>query len=136
MTTEANNTTERNALDIVQRIIGNRLYRISGRIELDMKSLAGDFIGQLGWKCERIYKNRLLCDFYRDLQTSLDNQDTEEGAKEVLRHTVEHLADDILHGTPTRHSTNEIENLAHTWVFEAKQEMYNIAVGLQSNFED
>lgn len=89
------------------------------------------------WCCPDIYKRHLLRNFYRDMLTQLAHPDTtEESAKEYLRHTVEHLADDILHGSPTRHSTNAIENLAHTWEFETKQEMYNIAVGLHSQFED
>lgn len=135
MTTEANNTTERKALNLVQRIVANHLENENGKIQENMKSsLRGHF---LGWKCEDIYKRHLLRNFYRDMLTQLAHPDTtEESAKEYLRHTVEHLADDILHGSPTRHSTNAIENLAHTWEFETKQEMYNIAVGLHSQFED
>lgn len=137
MTTEANNTTERKALNLVQRIVANCLENENGKIQENMKALGEDFTYYLGWKCEDIYKRHLLRNFYRDMLTQLAHPDTtEESAKEYLRHTVEHLADDILHGSPTRHSTNAIENLAHTWEFETKQEMYNIAVGLHSQFED
>lgn len=137
MTTEANNTTERKTLDIVQRIVASRLENENAKIQKGMEALGEDFTYYLGWKCEDIYKRHLLRNFYRDLLTQLAHPDTtEESAKEYLRHTVEHLADDILHGSPARHSTNAVENLAHTWTFEVTQDMYNLAVGHHSNFED
>lgn len=38
MTTEANNTTERKALNLVQRIVANRLENENGKIQENMKA--------------------------------------------------------------------------------------------------
>lgn len=76
MTTEANNTTERKALNLVQRIVANRLENENGKIQVNMKALGEDFTYHLGWKCEDIYKRHLLRNFYRDMLTQLAHPDT------------------------------------------------------------
>lgn len=54
MTTEANNTTERKTLDIVQRIVASRLENENAKIQKGMEALGEDFTYYLGWKCEDI----------------------------------------------------------------------------------
>ncbi len=71
MTTEANNTTERNALNEFAKYVARQILRNEGIIKNCMEALAEDFTYYLGWKCEDIYKRHLLLNFYRDMLTRL-----------------------------------------------------------------
>lgn len=137
MTTEANNTTERNALNELAKYVARQILRNEGIIKSSMEALAEDFMENFEWKSETIYKANLKLEYLVDVNELLVAEGcTEEAVKFQLRHTIEHKTDDILHGDPFGSSSNGATNLARRWQYEADKEIINIAVKLLDYFED
>lgn len=80
----------------------------------------------LKWNAEKLYKVTMKRDWY-DALLVVDDKGIME---ETLKHSIEHLTDDILCGGINGSSTNQMANIMHIWNIEVKQELIRISKGL------
>lgn len=108
-----------------------RINQSEAVIEERMESLTSDFNGQFEWDAEAIYKHNLRLDYFRNLRATLAEEGCDnDRAKFLLKHSVEHLADDIMMCDPYRDSSNPVVNLTHRWEYEAKKEIRGIIINM------
>ena len=137
MTTEANNTTERNALNALAKYVARQILRHEGIIKHNMEELAEDFMENFKWKSETIYKANLKLEYLVEVNKLLcEDGCTVEGMNFYLRHTIEHKTDDIVHGDPFGGSFNGAVNLATRWKYETAKEIISLAYKLLEYIED
>ena len=93
MTTEANNTTERNALNALAEYVALHIRKNEGIIKDYMEALAENFMESFEWKLKTIYKCNLKLEYLVEINKLLAEEDMEF----YLRHTIEDKTDDIVH---------------------------------------
>lgn len=137
MTTEANNTTERNALNEFAKYVARQILRNEGIIKNCMEALAEDFMENFEWKPETIYKCNLKLEYLVEVNKLLcEGGCTGEAMKFYLRHTIQHKTDDIVHGDPFGSSSNGAVNLANRWKYETAKEIITLSYKLLDYIED
>jgi DNA polymerase III delta prime subunit len=98
MTTEANNTTERNALNALAEYVALHIRKNEGIIKDYMEALAENFMESFEWKLKTIYKCNLKLEYLVEINKLLaEDGCTEEAMEFYLRHTIEDKTDDIVH---------------------------------------
>lgn len=98
MTTEANNTTERNALNDLSRYVARQILQMEGIAKSGMETLAENFMESFEWKLKTIYKCNLKLEYLVEINKLLaEDGCTEEAMEFYLRHTIEDKTDDIVH---------------------------------------
>lgn len=137
MTTEANNTPERNALNKLAKYVARQILRHEGIIKSNMDALAEDFMENFEWKSETIYKANLKLEYLVEVNKLLaEDGCTEDAMNFYLRHTIEHKTDDIVHGDPFGSSSNGAVNLAQRWKYETAKEIISLTYKLLDYIED
>lgn len=137
---ETKNTNAANKDEVVAYLIRRAERRVSQSeaiIKERMESLTSDFNGQFEWDAETIYKHNLRLDYFRGLCATLAEEGCDKDrARFLLKHSVEHLADDIMMCDPYRDSSNPAANLAHRWEYEAKKEIRGIIINMLGSIPD
>ena len=137
MTTEANNSTERNALNDLSRYVARQILRYEGIIKSNMEGLAEDFMKNFEWRSETIYKANLKLEYLVEVNKLLcEDGCTGEAIRFYLRHTIQHKTDDIVHGDPFGSSSNGAVNLATRWKYETAKEILSLSYKLLDYIED
>ena len=137
MTTEANNSTERNALNDLSRYVARQILRYEGIIKSNMEGLAEDFMKNFEWRSETIYKANLKLEYLVEVNKLLcEDGCTEEAMNFYLRHTIQHKTDDIVYGDPFGSSSNGAVNLATRWKYETAKEIISQSYKLLDYIND
>lgn len=137
MTTEANNTTERKALDSLAKYAAQQILRMESIIKNSTETLARDFNGNFEWEAEHIFKANLRLEFLVELNKLLcDEECNEEAVKFYLRQTVKRKRDDIMNCDPYSRSSNGASDLADRWRYEADKDIMYLARNTMDRFED
>ncbi len=137
MTTEANNSTERNALNDLSRYVARQILRYEGIIKSNMEGLAEDFMKNFEWRSETIYKANLKLEYLVEVNKLLcEDGCTEEAMNFYLRHTIQHKTDDIVYGDPFGSSSNGAVNLATRWKYETAKEIISLSYKLLDYIND
>lgn len=137
MATEANNTTERNALNELAKYVARQIRRNEGIIKSNMEALMEDFMEHFEWKSETIYKCNLRLEYLVGVNKLLaEDGCTKDAMNFYLRHTIEHKTDDIVHGDPFGSSSNGAANLATRWKYETAKEIITLSYKLLDYIED
>ena len=137
MTTEANNTTERNALNGLAKYVARQILRYEGIIKHNMEELVEDFMENFEWRSETIYKANLKLEYLVEVNKLLcEDECTGEAMSFYLRHTIQHKTDDIVHGDPFGNSSNGAVNLATRWKYETAKEIITLSYKLLDYIEN
>lgn len=137
MTTEANNSTERNTLNDLSRYVARQILRYEGIIKSNMEGLAEDFMKNFEWRSETIYKANLKLEYLVEVNKLLcEDGCTEEAMNFYLRHTIQHKTDDIVYGDPFGSSSNGAVNLATRWKYETAKEIISLSYKLLDYIND
>ena len=137
MTTEANNSKERNAFIELCKQVARQIRRNEGIIKSSMEALTEDFMEHFEWKSEIIYKANLKLEYLVGINELLVAEGCAvEAVRFHLRHTIEHKTDDILHGDPYGGSSNGASNLTRRWRYESDKEIISISRCLLGYIED
>ncbi|MBR4997539.1 MAG: hypothetical protein IKY84_06735 [Bacteroidaceae bacterium] len=113
---------------IIEKVRGRMMRKmavVEGNITTCTEKFSEDYEKFLNWYAEDLYKNKKLLEYYKGLLTTISVGDLSY-LKETLRHHVEHLGDDILHGSLRKSSTNSFANLAHVLDLEVKQTVITV----------
>ena len=126
---------ENKILETVRGRVMRKMAVVEGNISTCTEKFSEDYEKFLNWYAEDLYKNKKQLEFYNGLLTAIGVGDLSY-LKELLRHHVEHLGDDILHGELRRNSTNSFANLAHVLDLEVKQTMRSLCAVTLSEIEE
>lgn len=123
---------------IIEKVRGRMMRKmaiVEGNITTCTEKFSEDYEKFLNWYAEDLYKNKKLFEYYKGLLTTIGVGDLSY-LKETLRHHVEHLGDDILHGSLRKSSTNSFANLAHVLDLEVKQTMRSLCAVTLSEIQE
>lgn len=126
---------EKKILETVRGRVMRKMAVVEGNIDTCTEKFSEDYEKFLNWYAEDLYKYKKSLEFYNGLLTAIGVGDLSY-LKELLRHHVEHLGDDILHGTLRRNSTNSFANLAHVLDLEVKQTMRSLCAVTLSEIQE
>lgn len=119
-------TTGNDRLTYLVRYAKRQVERREGIIKERMERLTEDFADNFEWNAEEIFKSQLKRDYFKTLHDNFAEEGCDlDRAIFLLKHSVEHLTDDIIHGDPYCNSFNAATNLAHRWRYEANKEIRN-----------
>lgn len=104
---------------VIKNYIERRINAFEADIQEYRQSMQRDYERFMTWDAEDFYKVSKKLDFYKQMQVG-EEQGTLE---EMLKHSIEHMKDDILFGQMQRRSTNSMANMLHVFDIEVKQEL-------------
>lgn len=127
MNNESKNPTAKEA---VQDQIASALRHAERRIADMAEKMNADFRNFFEWRAEEMYKTQKRRAFYTELSKKVENIGDNVNLAEWILAIANRKSNELVRGSLTRNSTNQMANLAHLLNLEAEQELIRELEGL------
>lgn len=131
----AQNPTKPTAIEAVKDQIARTLRIIDHRIEGLTKEMNEDYLRFFEWQAETMFKEQKRHAFYVALLRAIDEKDEATELSVWLLAIAQRKGRDIVSGSLTRNSTNQMANHAHLLNLQTEQELITEIEGLASAAE-
>lgn len=128
----AQNPTKPTAIEAVKDQIARTLRIIDHRIEGLTKEMNEDYLRFFEWQAETMFKEQKRRAFYIALLDALNERDETTELSAWLLAIAQRKGRDIVSGSLTRNSTNQMANHAHLLNLQTEQELITEIEGLAS----
>ena len=128
----AQNQTKPTAIEAVKDQIARTLRIIDHRIEGLTKEMNEDYLRFFEWQAETMFKEQKRRAFYIALLDALNERDETTELSAWLLAIAQRKGRDIVSGSLTRNSTNQMANHAHLLNLQTEQELITEIEGLAS----
>ena len=127
MDNESKNPTAKEA--VIDQI-ASALRHAERRITDMAEKMNADFRNFFEWRAEEMYKTQKRRAFYTELLKKIENNGDNVNLTEGILAIANHKSNELVRGSLTRNSTNQMANLAHLLNLEAEQELIRELEGL------
>lgn len=131
----AQNQTKPTAIEAVKDQIARTLRIIDHRIKGLTKEMNEDYLRFFEWQAETMFKEQKRRAFYIALLDALNERDETTELSAWLLAIAQRKGRDIVSGSLTRNSTNQMANHAHLLNLQTEQELITEIEGLASAAE-
>ena len=131
----AQNPTKPTAIEAVKDQIARTLRIIDHRIEGLTKEMNEDYLRFFEWQAETMFKEQKRRAFYIALSEAMNERDETIELSAWLLAIAQRKGRDIVSGSLTRNSTNQMANHAHLLNLQTEQELITEIEGLASAAE-
>lgn len=118
------------AKEAVKDQIASALRHAERRIADMAEKMNADFRNFFEWRAEEMYKTQKRRAFYTELLKKIENIGDNVDLVEWILAVANHKSNELVRGSLTRNSTNQMANLAHLLNLEAEQELIRELEGL------
>lgn len=127
MNNESKNPTAKEA--VIDQI-ASALRHAERRIADMAEKMNADFRNFFEWRAEEMYKTQKRRAFYIELSKKVENIGDNVNLAEWILAIANRKSNELVRGSLTRNSTNQMANLAHLLNLEAEQELIRELEGL------
>ena len=127
MSNESKNPTAKEA--VIDQI-ASALRHVERRIANMTEKMNADFCNFFEWRAEEMYKTQKRRAFYNELSKKIENIGDNVNLAEWILAVANRKSNELVRGSLTRDSTNQMANLAHLLNLEAEQELIRELEGL------
>ena len=110
--------------------IASSLRHADRRIADMAEKMNADFRNFFEWRAEEMYKTQKRRAFYTELTRAIENLGDNVNLTEWILAIANRKSNELVRGSLTRNSTNQMANLAHLFNLEAEQELIRELEGL------
>lgn len=117
------NSVKPTAKEAVKIQIAETLRRIERKIAKMTETMNSGYLHFFEWQAEEMFKTQKRRSFFAELERAVENVAEDTDLAEWMLAIASRKSGELVRGSLTRNSTNQMANLAHLLNLQAKQEL-------------